>query len=48
MMKTIVDEKLISYFFAVGKAKQVGEHPKPGTQRVLLADVAVDQQPDFF
>ena len=33
---------------AVGKAKQIGEHPKPGTQRVLLADVAVDQQPDFF
>ncbi len=22
--------------------------PKPGAQRVLLADVAVDQQPDFF
>ena len=33
---------------AVGKAKQVGEHPKPGAQRVLLADVAVNQQPDFF
>ena len=24
------------------------KHPKPGAQRVLLADVAVDQQPDFF
>ncbi len=23
-------------------------HPKPGAQRVLLADVAVNQQPDFF
>ena len=33
---------------AVGKAKQVGEHPKPGAESVLLADVAVDQQPDFF
>ena len=33
---------------AVGKSQQVGEHPKPGAQRVLFADVAVDQQPDFF
>ena len=33
---------------AVGKSQQVGEHPKPGAQRVLLADVPVDQQPDFF
>ncbi len=33
---------------AVGKPKQVGEHPKPGAERVLLTDVAVDQQPDFF
>ena len=33
---------------AVGKSQQVGEHPKPGAQRVLLADVAVNQQPDFF
>ncbi len=33
---------------AVGKRKQVGEHPIPGAERVLLADVAVDQQPDFF
>ena len=33
---------------AVGKSQQVGEHPKPGAQRVLLADVSVNQQPDFF
>ena len=33
---------------AVGKPKQVGEHPIPGAESVLLADVAVDQQPDFF
>ena len=33
---------------AVGKSQQVGEHPKPGAQRVLLTDVPVDQQPDFF
>ena len=33
---------------AVGKSQQVGEHPKPGAERVLLADVAVNQQPDFF
>ncbi len=32
---------------AVGKSQQVGEHPKPGAQRVLLADVPVNQQPDF-
>ena len=30
------------------KPKQVGEHPIPGAESVLLADVAVDQQPDFF
>ena len=33
---------------AVGKPKQVGEHPIPGAESVMLADVAVDQQPDFF
>ena len=33
---------------AVRKAKQVGEHPILRAECVLLADVAVDQQPDFF
>ena len=33
---------------AVGKPKQVGDHSKPGAERVLLADVPVNQQPDFF
>ena len=32
----------------VVKVQQVSEHPKPGAQRVLLADVPVNQQPDFF
>lgn len=33
---------------AVGKPKQVGEHPIPGAERVLLADITVNQQSDFF
>jgi len=34
--------------FAVGKPKQIGEHPISCAKRVLLADVAVDQLPDIY
>lgn len=33
---------------AVGKPKQVGEHPILGAECVLFTDIAVNQQPDFF